>query len=508
MDNIAPWLGLLIPLLLFILIGTSSRKTASKSPIDFLYGLTKPDNSTFSLLSSPKFRRYIRVASLAATNLSVISSILYLVDGGAKHGFLILFIPIAVLVGYFWLRKVLSEANADGNLLSANTGGMIISINKGASTIGNESIFAVSLTTCWIIIYILFAFYELVICAKLITPMFNIQHTGFTEFILASLIFITGLIYSQLGGVRSVMSTDYIQLVFGTAFVIFLVSWPMISQSKSIDIETMSHLPDSTSVFFIVSAIIGAIATQFYNPYNWHSCSVIVDNSYTGQQNQQENNNVLKYGAILTFIILLALGLCGIVIAGDNYPAPTFSLLGSIAQSATPFWKFVTVAGLISLTISTLDSLMIALASNFYQSFLKRDISNQRSSDIDILRIRLFLMMLYLAGFIVLTFFYVLVPPQKAIDVLLTIVSGVIVLFPFLLLSVSLYKTKYLHVLTNSVITTYLYLFGLSWVFSTCALFFRPSLYDKIPLLFLFIASSFAIYIFYTKNNSSKSVSR
>ncbi|MFN0156505.1 MAG: hypothetical protein ACKVRP_00370 [Bacteroidota bacterium] len=499
METLFSLLGLIIPSLIFLAVGVLALKHLPNNPIDFLYGIAAKKQ-----FKSSRFTRWIRILSIAATNLSVLSAIIYLIDGGAKQGYLILLIPIALIVGYYWLRRALDKANKDGSLTSAASGGMLLSINKGASA-KTPSSFAKTLTGCWVVVYVLFAFYELVICGKLISPLVGFQASSTGEFVVAGFIFLIGLIYSQIGGMRSVARTDFFQILIGTGAILFLIVWPWVDNSQQTVPSDYFLLPSSVSPFFLLVAVVGAIATQFYNPYNWHSASMIIDPSNTGEQNQKENSIVLNRAAILSAILLAALGITGMEVSSRAYPAPTFGLIDSIANAGNSFAKFIVVAGLFSLTISTLDSLMIALASSLYQSYVRNRSNPSTDEKLDLLQIRIFLLVLYCAGFLALVGFYFLVPPQRVIDVLLTIVSGVAILFPFLLLAMKLYQKGQLILLTNRVVHTFLLLFVLCWVASTAALFTMPTLYDKVPPAFLLIAVIYSYFI-YQKSDSPPNV--
>ena len=496
------WLGLIIPTLIFLAIGALSFRKLPKTSIEFLYGIAKSKKA-----NSNKFSRWLRIFSLTATNISVLSAVLYLIDGGAKEGILIILIPAGIVFGYFWLRRTLKEANKTGSLTAAESGGMLFVIDRETSKKENSN-FAITLTVCWIVVYVLFAFYELVTCAKLITPILGFHNVTSGGFFVSGFIFLIGLIYTQIGGMRSVARTDFMQIIFGFTAILILFYWPFAHIAHQHVSKAFFNLPSGfTSYSFIIIAVIGSIATQFYNPYNWHQTSVVVDPKSNGTQRQKENHIVLMWTAILSAILCVILGFVGIEISSNsNNVSATFYLIDSIAKSNNSLIKLIVIAGFFSLTISTIDSLMIALASNLFQVLIRRKKDTESSDEnLNLLRIRIYLMILYCIGFLALVIFYFLVPNHMIIDVLLTLVSGVTILFPLLLLSAKLYRDSNLKFITKNTVLIFLSLFITSWIISTISLFFRPTLYSKVPIAFLIIAFMYSLFI-YRKSKKESAV--
>src|SRR3990172_1087717 len=115
MSPLAAWIGLVLPLAVYVLIGIAAFRSPPRNALEFLYGLRfaqKPADLGWKrpvdrLLRSGSARRLIRTASLVAVNLSVVSALVYMIDGGSQQGWPVLLIPLSVLAGYYWVRGVL-----------------------------------------------------------------------------------------------------------------------------------------------------------------------------------------------------------------------------------------------------------------------------------------------------------------------------------------------------------------------------------------------------------------
>jgi hypothetical protein len=497
------WLALVVPLVVFVLVGAAALFNPPSSATDFLYRLRTPKHPLLRRLLGA---RYVRMASLAATNLSVVSAFIYMIDGGAKHGVLMLCVPAAVYLGYYLLRGLIAWANPDGRMLSAQSGGLLASVNERAGGLSKPSVFARVLTGCWVFVYVMFAFFELVMCAKLVAIVFRLSPGTTPEFVVAAAIFGTGMLYSQFGGIRSVMQTDVVQLILGMACVAVLVWWAAfdgeLSSNRSIqDLLPQRPLP---SLLVVFQGCVFAVATQFYNPYNWHSGSTMVDDQPGEQSVATETDRVLNGGAILTLIVLVALMGAGLLLSGAGLKAPSFALTEKIAASNGEWQAFFLVAGLLSLTISTLDSLMVALASCYYQSFVRTHVvsvalpavdssSASEADELELTKVRIVLALLYCCGFFSLMLFYFGVTPQAAFDVMITLASGVSVLSPLLVLAVYLHRIDRLELLTNGVVYRFLGLFILSGSTGVICLLLGPSWLEWIPLLYLSAACVMAV---------------
>jgi hypothetical protein len=419
------WLALLFPLVLCAVVALTGG-AQPKTPEDFLYSLRK-----VRWVRGPLARmlqtRPLLVASLTATNISVVSAFIYMIDGADKLGAWILAVPFCVILGYVFLGRLIGS-NAVFTTPDGRKRSLLAAITEDGKASGQLA--AKFITRAWLVLYILFAFFEIVMCAKLIAILAGKADSSFFLLTVTFLLFVAAMVYSQVGGMRSVAETDFIQLLFFTVAIgaILIGAWGNFSSSEHFWRIAGSSEINSTAVFQVISGCLLTIATQFYNVYNWHVCRVDSDN----HSKKLRDGEYLPTG-ILTAALLTALVFIGLLNRrGSSEAWLTGEILKNIANNHG-FVMLALVGGLACITISTVDSLMTALSAALHQG--RAETKNDRSGDaaaIEILRIRIDLGQFYAVGMILSMFYILSVPAQKSLEFLLSLGAGAVVLCPFI----------------------------------------------------------------------------
>ena len=176
----------------------------------------------------------------------------------------------------------------------------------------------------------------------------------------AFLILLATASYSLLGGLRLSIKTDFVQFILillVLALMFYIIPWD--KSLASIDlVETMkADFTNFNSMAFGLTLIIAVLCTEVFNHVSWQRVYALKEDSI---------KKSFIISSLIVFVVIFILGLAGIF-------AKSTGLLGSDANLAlfdllnlsNPVMIFILIAFVVSLVLSSSDSLLNAIASLF-----------------------------------------------------------------------------------------------------------------------------------------------
>lgn len=174
----------------------------------------------------------------------------------------------------------------------------------------------------------------------------------------AFLILLATASYSLLGGLRLSIKTDMAQ--FAIIIIVLVLMFMAIPWKESIETldftkTFVTDFSDFNKVAFGLTLIIAVLCTEVFNHVSWQRV-------YALKQNAIKKSFIIS--AIIVFIVIFILGLSGLYakstgLLGDDANLALFDLL----QLNNPIMIFILIAFVVSLVLSSSDSLLNAIAS-------------------------------------------------------------------------------------------------------------------------------------------------
>lgn len=439
----------LVTLLIFAFLAVR-RFRAITSPRDFFHNERLTSN----------------IVSLTVANITLGSGVAYLVSGGYQHGYLLYLSTLAVAAGYLLLAELMHRC-ASPEVLGA--GNFLAGVDQIITErTARRSWFGPAAAWSLVVAYLLFIGFEVYASSNLIAPLFVGHPVSSDVMGIAVIIFAVTLLYTLTGGILGVFRTDKLQLT-AVVFLILGLLVAVLAPSTSTPVST-APVPRPigwATVIAVVNATIAALATQFYNLLNWASLSHVAAN---------RQRNLLRSVGLLTTVLLALILTVGVLLPeppGETSPVEyVFIRFNELARATGALGvglSIILVAGALSVLVSTVDSLLIAIVMFVYDSIEGR---TSRASDHqlgELGRIRLLAATCLLLAFLLMVLFQTLRPN---IFYLLLSIAGVMVVFAPMLATAAYLSRRptQLVVFTPPIVGVYLILFLCSFVANAVAI--------------------------------------
>ena len=435
----------------------------------------------------------LNTISLFVASVTVASGIGYLLAGGQINGILMLLVPLATLLGYrlfaAFFSKVVSPEFARHSSFWAGSQALV------SNATGKPSALRYVLVGPLVMIFLLFCAFELLVASQIIEAIMIGSGSPLFQLGIAIAMFGSTLFLSWRGGVQSVFRADRIQfggiLVFAAVFAIG--GWLSAGASGTpIAVTSLWLKLEAPTLITILLACLGSISTQFYSTINHHVAS-------NSASQPQELHGVMRRASWMMagfFSLMILIGVFSGIDWAKGLPAGVKVLIEHLPMggAVSALVLAAVVVGLACVTMSTLDSLMVAVTMQIYDGLLGQD-SRRDDANIEVMaRIRR-LMLLAFGGVIALSALAFFTKPSIFFT-LLAIASGAESLAPLILLVGFLSRTPHrLAVLSNPNLWVYFVIFC-SAVASNLALsVLKPALIPYLSLTFFAISVSYSFIL-------------
>ncbi|MDQ8699259.1 hypothetical protein [Hyphomicrobium sp. LHD-15] len=436
------------------------------------------------------------VIALVVANVTLGTGLAYLLTAGSMNGLLVLSIAFGVFTGY-WLLSIFlaslpdSLTGAGGNLLMCFRNA--IESQRPASKTHGRSVFDAAILIPLVAAFIMFFAYEIFVSSKIIAAVAFPESGAYTTQLVAVLIFVAALAYCLVGGMAAVYTTAIIQLIGILLFLglITYASVATITASQFPIAQQFLYRGDKQALINCLTGFTDAVATQFYSLINAFGASHL-------RATKQKARLMRINGAILAAIFSL------IILIGTSTPHEIAADIGayvsriSSSLSSIPFGSAVLITllvfGMVSVVISTADTLIVALTYFIYENVGRRE-GAETSQDIS--SIRKLMATLFLISFFALLALFSLQP--NIFYLLLSIASGPVVMAPLMVALGAISRTPGA---LGSVSDPWLAAFGGLFVIASTASFtslaLAPSLVPYASLFHLSLSTvlALALYLF------------
>lgn len=428
------------------------------------------------------------VISLAASNISLGTGLVYLVSGAQQNGLLMLLPVIGVCAGYWLLAEFLERATS----VSARSGrNFLASLDAEIETAtGERSLFAKSVSLSLVLIFVLLLAFEIFASAKVVAPFLFESPTMASEVILATGIFLITVFYALLGGVKAIFGVDALQVplicLFIPAFVVAAIpDW----NHPSIIAERLAESlkVDRAVLVGVAIACVNSVATQFYSLLNWGA----VSNVELAQQKR-----LLRWVGSITASVLVLFVLVGLLhpigSTGSAWQdlVQQFSTLGATGGAKSYILFAVIMLGMASILLTTTDAVVVNCVLFSYDNLVG---GNSKSSEDDpkaLRKIRLIGAVMFGSCFAVLCAIHYLQPDPFYL--LLSMAGGVVVFAPMIATAGYLAKcSSALYVFSRRNVSIFVALFVCSGVADVILLSRKSSFVPYIGLIAFVLAASF-----------------
>ena len=176
----------------------------------------------------------------------------------------------------------------------------------------------------------------------------------------AVIILIATASYSLLGGLRLSIKTDLLQFVLIIIVLIaimFMIPWERSFDTFNFIETTASDFTRFSSLSFGLTLIIAVLCTEVFNHASWQRI-------YALKENAVKKSFIIS--SLIVFVVIFILGLAGLFakstgLLGEDANLALFDLL----QLQNPIVIFILIAFVVSLVLSSSDSLLNGIASLF-----------------------------------------------------------------------------------------------------------------------------------------------
>lgn len=164
--------------------------------------------------------------------------------------------------------------------------------------------------------------------------------------------------YSLLGGLRLSIKTDIAQFILIIVVLILMfAAFPWKQSIETLDFTKtfLSDFSDFNKIAFGLTLIIAVLCTEVFNHVSWQRV-------YALKENAIKKSFIIS--AAIVFVVIFTLGLAGLYakstgLLGSDANLALFDLL----QLSNPIMIFILIAFVVSLVLSSSDSLLNAIAS-------------------------------------------------------------------------------------------------------------------------------------------------
>ena len=417
--------------------------------------------------------------SLTIANITVGSGIVYLISGAATNGPLMYAVPVTLFASY-WLLAVYVDRVVPESLRESRN--FLSGVSDAIETAtGRRSSFGISVTCALVCVYVLFLAFEVYASAQLLSPMLFADAPGAAAWLSIGL-FALALFYTVVAGIRGVFRTDKLQfsavLLLLTILVFASFSGRSTSTTSPAAVTGLGALPA------IAAACLATLATQFYSVLNWGTISHL--------PSSQRKSVLLPVGALTAALVAVAIT-AGLAVVGEPDPVGTvlaryFGLVSDSGLLATSL-AVVMVVGIVSIVVSTMDSLMLTITMFWYDNVIGRNSQSGEDSAAELKRLRLITVGCFAAGFLPLL--YLNDSRPSLFFTLLAIAGGVIVYAPLIAVAgIIARRPAALKVFTGAALLPYHALFLAAFAASIALLRKEPALTAWVgPAAFLLSAA-------------------
>jgi Na+/proline symporter len=322
---------------------------------------------------------------------------------------------------------------------------------------GERSTLGWSLSGVLIVVFVLLFSYEVLVTSQVLAGLIfgesgQVPHQAF----IAGAIFVSTMVYTIRTGVRGVFATDTLQFGGIMAFILLLIVCTALVWSPAADSPVKPAADwlklDHQTWINVFLASLTAITTQLYNLLNHYSVSNL--------QQRQSRRKVLGTGSLILASIPAVLVLVGALTDLDMSKGVGFAL-ANLTEPLTgisfvgPLVTALMLFGLTGVLISTVDTLLVALANVFYESLLRQSPYNVQSSPDALHRLRKLILWIFACAFGFMAFMFYASPPLFYL--LLGIASGGEVCAPLIVLIAVLARAERgLAILSNGILVAFL----------------------------------------------------
>ena len=397
----------------------------------------------------------LNTISLTVANLALASTLAFILDGTQIFGFLYLLVPISLLAGqsvygYLVSRMAPPELFGRGTLLT----GLDTALNKSAGGqvyFQRIFVFSVGLT------YLFALSYEIFVSAGLLATAIAPAPTTATEVLIELLLLTVVMIYTLTGGYRTVQRTDCAQFFFSVTFLLAL-SGLLISLAR----HQVPNLAAAPIVPTNLVTLLG-FATLALTPFTAQLYGILNHAMASHQGDAKERVSLFRWARIFTFLLLIILAFSALfyntAIGGNGAKTAVITWVTDNAKSntATACWLAAFVAaGMGSIIMSTVDTLLITVTQAYYEGIANRDSRNVDDHG-QLRNVRLSMVILWPLAFLILGVWWYTKP--DTFSILFAIASPCEALAPLIVLLLVLAKRKHLHLIANANSSTYIFLF-------------------------------------------------
>lgn len=427
------------------------------------------------------------IVGLFVATVTVASGVGYLLAGGQINGPAMLAVPIAMLFGYRLLAHfyghVISSSFTAHSSFWAGAQALISQLTEKNSIVG------MVLTVPLAVIFVLFCAFELLVSSQIISAILVKNPSLFTQMAVAAAMFLSPLVLTAKAGVRGVFKADALQFIGIVLFAaVFGIAAMLSYQPGEMPARPPSFLQliDSPQLTVtLMLAILASMLTQFYSTINHHTAANVSGN------NEILTRILTRTAAMLVvfFSTMILIGAYSGVPWTKGLPLGVETLLARLpVGGATAILLGFVVVGLVCVTVTTLQSLMLGVTLQIYGGVLGRN-SKAISHDIqEVWFVRK--LMIGIFGSVVLLSALAFYANPSTFYTLLAIASGAEALVPLIVLIGFLSRgVSDLAILSNKILAIYPIFFASAIVSNLILAKLNPSLVPFVSLAhFLFSA--------------------
>lgn len=442
----------------------------------------------------------LNTISLFVATVTVASGVGYLLAGGQMNGVLMFCVPVAMLLGFrlfgYFFGHVVSPDFSRFPSFWAAAQSAVTQARGGTSHV--RFILVMPL----VIIFLLFSAFELLVSAQIITALMINSAQVWAQVSVALGMFACALFLSWRGGVQAIFRTDRVQF-FGIvlfAIVLLVTMFKLRWSSEASSLPSQSVLAtksewlklDGAVLLTIGLACISSIATQFYSAINHH----IASNST--QRESQGIALVMRRASWMMFAFFIAMISVGVFSGIDwtkGLPTGVSAMLNQWpAGLLREVLLAISVVGLTCITLSTLDSLMIAVTLQLHDGVFGLDSHNKENNPAALAQIRR-IMLISFGGVMLLALPAFFIKPN-VFYTLLAIAAGAEVLVPLVILIGMLSRRpNSMRVLSNPRLWVYGVLFVVAIVLNLSLATHAPSWVPFGSLACLSLSSAYSMML-------------
>lgn len=400
--------------------------------------------------------------SIVAGNLTLGTGLFYVASLAQKQALFALLMPLGVFLGYRILSRVVANLNIELEGGNHNILDSIRTREKGGK------IFYKFISAVIVLTYLVIIPFEIYVSSSLFASVLPAPQTGDVSIVFAVVIFSIVVIYSAIGGLRGIVATDIIQLLFISLMliIIFVGAFNIDTDQqggKAIGLWPSGNLLAVLSL--AVASFVTAVATQMYNIIN-----LTVSTSFNSEKQQKLFGMA---GKILPVALVLFV-LTGLVTSGlgTSNLAGIDLLLGKLPVNNEAYLVVVllVVFGMVAVLISTADSGIMAISQMIYENVWNGD-SHSEDGGIKLWFVRIVFVILPNAVaviFLVLLFKH----ETSLISYLLASISALTVAAPFIVSSaLNMARHGYCLIIDRRISISIIILVTLVWIISIWRVF-------------------------------------